>query len=219
MSYVSKYGFCPTCRPLLRRNSLIHRESTLHKQIRRLRALLAKDCVTYAEIGARLGISRERVRQLADEMGFPHIGRMRQTSCTTNRRMAAFLSLPFVQELARHHLHANPVETYSNLRFSTVQFSVNGKRVSLSKGCLHGRARKYLHIKRPQHDSDIYVWTLPNNDFLILPRQKATFKVTMFSRRQTLPGKNGYTNNRAHYYPRYINAWQIFRGRRPRNFA
>ncbi len=219
MSYVSKYGFCESCRPVLRRNSMIHRKSVLHKHSRRLRALLAKDCMTYSEIGARLGITRERVRQLAGEMGLPPIGRMRQTSCTTNKRMAAFLRLPFVQELARRHLHASPVETHGNLRFSTVQFSVNGKRVSLSRGCLHGRAKKYLHIKRPQRDSDIYVWTLPNNDFLILPKQKATFKVTMFSRRQTLPGKNGYTKNRAHYYPRYMNAWQIFRGKRPRDSA
>ncbi len=221
MSYASKYGFCATCRPLLRRNSLLHRKSVLHKHCRRLRALLAKDCVTYSEIGARLGITRERVRQLADAMGVPHIGRMRQTSCTTNKRMVAFRSLPFVQKLASHRLRVEPIETLAH-KPSRVTFSVDGRRVSLSRACPHGGSSRgpYLNIYKPQRRrADIYVWTLPDNDFLILPKQMVTFHVsTSFSMQKPFPGGKGYAKHRNHYW-RYVNAWQVFRGKLSRNFA
>ena len=219
MSYGSKYGFCESCRPLLRRSTSIHRKSVFHRQCRRLRALLAKDCLTYSEIGTRLGISRERVRQLADAISVPHIGRMRQTSCTRNKRMAAFRSLPFVQELVSHGFRVEPIESL-NHRPSSVMFSVNGRRVSLSSACTHGGSSRgpYLNIYKPQRQSDIYVWTLPNNDFLILPKQMLTFHVsTSFSMQKPFPGERGYARHRNHYYWRYVNAWQVFRGKRSRN--
>ncbi len=221
MSYVSRYGFCESCRPLLRCNTSIHRKSVFHKQCRRLRALLAKDCLTYSEIGTRLGISRERVRQLADAMGVPHIGRMRQTSCTRNRRLAAFRSLPFVQKLVSHHLRVEPIET-RNHKPSSVMFSVNGRRVSLSSACTHGGSSRgpYLNIYKPERQADIYVWTLPKNDFLILPKQMLTFHVsTSFSMQKPFPGERGYAKHRNHYYWRYVNAWQVFSGKRSRNLS
>jgi hypothetical protein len=74
--------FCRTCQitSLLK---TIHLKSVGHRQNRRIRALLKQPCISFSEIGRRLGVSRERVRQIADRF-CPETGRQRQYSCAIN---------------------------------------------------------------------------------------------------------------------------------------
>ena len=41
-----------------------HKRSIFHRNHKRIKALLANDCMTYQAIGERLGVTRERVRQI-----------------------------------------------------------------------------------------------------------------------------------------------------------
>jgi transcriptional regulator with XRE-family HTH domain len=56
-------GFPGACR-----NRRLHRLSVYHRQHRRIKKLLSNDSLTLAEIGERLGITRERVRQIARQL-------------------------------------------------------------------------------------------------------------------------------------------------------
>lgn len=41
-----------------------HERSVFHRNHKRIKALLANDCMTYTKIGKRFGVSRERIRQI-----------------------------------------------------------------------------------------------------------------------------------------------------------
>ena len=61
-----------------------HTKGVFHKQSGRIRALLAENCLTFTEIGSRLGVTRERVRQIAKILETaPGVERMK--TCTLNR--------------------------------------------------------------------------------------------------------------------------------------
>ncbi|HMD98118.1 MAG TPA: hypothetical protein VKM93_12425 [Terriglobia bacterium] len=52
----------------------------LHQHSRRIKALLDQECVPFAEVGRRLGVTREQVRQIAELLGYPP-GRWREKTC------------------------------------------------------------------------------------------------------------------------------------------
>jgi hypothetical protein len=58
-------------------NSSGHRRSAVHRHSKQLKDLLATEGVSFQEIGRRLKITRERVRQIANRLGYP-AGRVRQ---------------------------------------------------------------------------------------------------------------------------------------------
>lgn len=212
MSHVSKDGFCVTCRPLLKRDTLVHRRSVAHKRSRRLRALLSIDCLTYAEIGSRLGISRERVRQLADQSGpKPHVGWERRKSCTLNKKRMAFRKRRFVQELLKRRFQVEPVYHRKGVTwFSKTMFYVNGLLVSLQKASFM-RKGKYVSLYKPARRADVYVWALPDNNYLILPKEKLTFpSMTSFAMHKVSPRTRGASATRHHHYFSYVNAWRVF---------
>src|SRR2546430_2326295 len=62
-----------------------HTLSVAHRKTKLIRAMLERDCITHAEIAGRIGLTRERVRQLALKMGFAD-GRSRHAICRVERR-------------------------------------------------------------------------------------------------------------------------------------
>ncbi len=54
-----------------------HKGSVLHQHNQRIKALLDKACVPFAEIGRRLGVTREQARLMAQYLGYP-TGRSRE---------------------------------------------------------------------------------------------------------------------------------------------
>src|SRR2546423_13223807 len=61
-----------------------HRRSVFHRQHRRIKKLLSSNCVSFTEIAARLGVNRERIRQIADTLEIK--GRPRRKICMLGRR-------------------------------------------------------------------------------------------------------------------------------------
>src|SRR5260370_32720957 len=78
--------YCQTCRLQLdKRGFKRHTLSVVHRKGKLIRAMLERDCITHAEIARRIGLTRERVRQLALKMGFAD-GRSRHAICRMERR-------------------------------------------------------------------------------------------------------------------------------------
>src|SRR5260370_39978974 len=78
--------YCQTCHfkiseSVFKRHTL----SVVHRKGKLIRAMLERDCITHAEIARRIGLTRERVRQLALKMGFA-AGRSRHAICRMERR-------------------------------------------------------------------------------------------------------------------------------------
>ena len=81
--------YCEVCRfELKERGYRRHTISVFHKKAKLLRAMLERNCITHSEIAKRIGLSRERVRQLALRMGFVD-GRSRHAICRVERRKKA----------------------------------------------------------------------------------------------------------------------------------
>src|SRR6267154_1467950 len=78
--------FCQTCRfELSKRGFKRHTLSVVHRKGKLIRAMLERDCITHAEIARRIGLTRERVRQLDLLKGFDD-GRSRIAICRMERR-------------------------------------------------------------------------------------------------------------------------------------
>jgi hypothetical protein len=78
--------YCQTCRfELSKRGFKRHTLSVVHRKAKLIRAMLERNCITHAEIARRIGLTRERVRQLALQMGFGD-GRSRHAICRMEGR-------------------------------------------------------------------------------------------------------------------------------------
>jgi hypothetical protein len=71
------------------RSHRYHGLSVYHRQHRRIKGLLSNDSLSFADIGDRLGITRERVRQIAQQLGRA-TGRERREQHAMDKRMSAW---------------------------------------------------------------------------------------------------------------------------------
>jgi len=104
--------WCPQCQIPVSQLGM-HRRSVLHQRIRRLRALLANDCLTFLEIGRRLGVSRESIRLMARALG-ANIGHARRRACTRERRKVPSHLKRIVRRAQEAGLQASLVYTKGN---------------------------------------------------------------------------------------------------------
>src|SRR5579863_4623532 len=78
--------YCQICRfEIDERRFKRHTLSIAHRKAKLIRAMLERNCITHAEIARRIGVTRERARQLALKMGFAD-GRSRHAICRMERR-------------------------------------------------------------------------------------------------------------------------------------
>lgn len=61
-----------------------HRKGVLHRNYKRITTLLAIDCMSFDEIGKRVGVTRERMRQFAKILNVTP-GNKRRTICAIKR--------------------------------------------------------------------------------------------------------------------------------------
>jgi hypothetical protein len=193
--------YCQTCRfKIHKRGFKRHTGSVFHRKAKLIRAMLERNCITHAEIARRIGVTRERVRQLALQMGFAD-GRSRHAICRMERRkkeMAEF----FVEAQKRGF----PVEPLG--RKSAY---INGKICIQRQACWHtiGRGKykyTYLSIHRPSSRFDICAWKLPDGRFLILPKKLVGFTQTTFNPEES---ERLGTYSSSHYYREYIERWSL----------
>jgi len=189
-----------------------HIKSNYHKNMKRFKALLATNCVTLAEIGARLGFSRERARQIADSFGVK--GVTRQKICTFTRReakrRAAIEGSPLIRaarKICEHHkLEINPTgsrtATINNrkVRFGRLDENAhNGNRDGFFRpGRMRPQGADILCFIGPTH-----CWIVPARDYTIKSR-------TMFSPDPVVQGSKGYRPDLRHDWPKYIDAFHLF---------
>ena len=201
--------YCPTCRFEVKQRAFKrHTLSITHRKSKLIRAMLERNCMTQADIARRIGLTRERVRQIALQMGFAD-GRSRHAICRIERRKKA---LPeFFVEAQKRGFPVEPLGRRSAF--------VNGKICVQRQACWHriGKGKykyTYLSVHRPTSRFDVCAWKLPDGRFLILPEKLVGFKQTSFSLRES---EWRGTDSSSHYYREYVERWsQLGKPRRAR---
>jgi hypothetical protein len=192
---------CQTCRfELDNRGFKRHTLSVFHRKAKLIHAMLERNCMTHAEIARRIGVTRERVRQLALQMGFAD-GRSRHAICRMDRRRKEMAE--FFVEAQKRGFEVEPLGTRSAY--------INGKLCVQRNACWHDVGKSehkytYLSIRPPGGRFDICAWKLPDGRFLILPKELTGFRQTTFN-----PEESGHrgTASSSHYYRHHIEKWSL----------
>src|SRR5690348_6136494 len=129
--------YCQTCRfKVHKRGFRRHTLSVLHRKAKLIRAMLERNCITHAEIARRISVTRERVRQLALQMGFAD-GRSRHAICRMERRKKEMAE--FFVEAQKRGFQVEPLGTKSAY--------INGKICVQRQACWHEIGKgKYKYI-------------------------------------------------------------------------
>lgn len=193
--------YCEICRFELKERAFKrHTLSVSHRKAKLIRAMLERNCITHAEIARRIGLTRERVRQLALQMGFAD-GKSRHAICKIERRREAMPE--FFVKAEERGFPVEPLGKKSGY--------INGMICVQRQACWHdvgkaGRKYTYLKLYRPSLRFDICAWKLPDGRFLILPRKLVGFRQTVFNPEESdHPG----TAKTSHYYREYIERWNV----------
>src|SRR5438067_5657259 len=193
--------YCEICRfELKKRGFKRHTLSVFHRKAKLIRAMLERNCITHAEIARRIGLTRERVRQLALQMGFA-AGRSRHAICRMERQRKEMPEF-FVQAQKRGF----EVEL-----LGTRNAYINGKLCIQRKACWHDVGKSehkytYLSIRQPTGRFGICAWKLPDGRFLILPKKLVDFTQTTFNAEES---EHLGTASSSHYYREYIERWSL----------
>lgn len=177
-----------------------HTRSLLHRKGKLIRAMLERSCITHAEIARRIGLTRERVRQVARQMGFAS-GRSRHAICRMERRQ---------KEMTEFFVKAEE-RGFSVELLTGKSGYINGKLCLERRACQHkigvGKYKyTYVSIHRPARQFDICAWKLPDGRFLMLPEKLVGFKQTSFNPEESdKPG----TASTSHYYREWIERWSV----------
>lgn len=184
-----------------------HRRSVFHKHHKRLTALFEQNCLTYAEIGRRVGLSTERVRQIGNQV-LAKTGHQRLAVCRLNKKELHCYGAPLIRKTA---------ETCTAMGFmfaplSRRTASINGHICLIRPGWEAVKnGRSYVRIRPPRHmDGDYIIYWFRELAF-VFPKSKMP-KDTFFS---VKPLPTGPKTAR-HDYVDYLNAWRLLSRKRSR---
>jgi predicted XRE-type DNA-binding protein len=216
MKRVRKLMTCECGFPGADRNRRDHRLSVYHRQHRTIKNLLSKDSLTFAEIGERLGITRERVRQIARQLGLTS-GHERRKQHAMDKRMSAWREQKGHRELIAkckelgYTVTPSRCDTRLGWRFEDGIVVINGWRTQI----VHLRTRgRYFVFKRSVVRADFHVGISPVGYFVFPAKVWKTFpEGTEFSPIPCTSGQRGFTHSHRHDYLNYLEAWKLL-GRR-----
>jgi Sigma-70, region 4 len=207
---------CECGLPGANRSHRYHRLSVYHRQYRRIRGLLSNSSLSFADIGDRLGITRERVRQIALQLGMES-GRQRQEQRGLHERMPAWQERKGYRELIAmskkvgYTLSPTRVDSRGGWRFRARIVVINGWRAQIVYMRTRGR---YLAFGRSDVRADFYVGISPIGFFIFPSTVWKTFpERTTFSPTPCPIGQRGFTQSGRHDYLNYLEAWKLL-GRR-----
>ncbi len=195
--------------------SRTHRTGVFHLQHRRIKKLLASSCISFAEIGARLGVERERIRQIAKALEIR--GHPRQKVCTLGRRTreieqarsgdARLRSLHRVAKRQRITLELLPVE--GKTRFESLHLVyLNGHLCRLARASLRrGKRIDVRPLKITREVEFAIYWQESAHLWLIVPRKNLPTGKTTFA----IEPMWVYEDGRRHNWRDYINAWGLLK--------
>src|SRR5260370_26261781 len=165
--------YCRTCRfELDKRGFSRHTLSVFHRKGKLIRAMLERNCITHAEIARRIGVTRERVRQLALQIGFAD-GRSRHAICRMERRRKEMAE--FFVEAQKRGFAVEPLGTRSAY--------INGKLCVQREAGWHDIVNSdhkytYVSVRQPEARFDICGCKLTQGRVLVLPHKLAAFSQT-----------------------------------------
>ncbi len=208
---------------LLQRGQLsMHKRSVMHRQAQRIKALLRKDCITHTEIAGRVGLTRERVRQIANQFGCD-VGRVRQKACAIQTSFSQPLpsKVETVRKLAAEYgLTCEPKRMLDHRQswrwqWSTWQVTIAGRACRIYQMWQNATRPDMLRLFRPQTrrmpEFGLYLW---QDGVFVIPckRLKTIKRQTMFvfgRERQ----KSGIRSAQ-HDWPQFWNAWELIKPKR-----
>lgn len=204
-----------------------HINSIFHLHAARIKTLLKVPCMSYAEIGRRVGISRERVSQIVKRL--PNDAEItanyKQTLCSLERsrnrveeakahgllgivvKECEARGLPY-ELVSRQHPMANG-EFYFSKRFLTI----NGNRCYLSKLFKHKSGFIGLSRVGPaSDDADFIIYCAENiKPWLIIPRDLAPITHSTQISLTPDPNGKGKAGDNRHDWPLYFDNWDLLR--------
>jgi hypothetical protein len=212
MKRVTELMTCECGFPVTVRSYRYHRRSVYHRHYRRIRGLLSKDSLTFAEIGERFGITRERVRQIARQLGMTS-GRQRREQRALHQRMPAWQERKGYRELIAkgkefgYSVTPSRVDRPEGWRFQARNVVINGWRAHI----VYVRTRvRYLAFSRSNVRADFYVGISPIGFFIFPSKMWKTFpERTAFSPVRCPIGHRGFTQSGRHDYLNYLEAWKL----------
>jgi biotin operon repressor len=198
--------------PVAGRNRRDHRLSVYHRHHRRIKNLLSKDSLSFAEIGEKLGITRERVRQIAQQLGRA-TGRERQQQHAMEKRMSAWRERKGYRELIAkcnelgYTVTPSRYPTRGGWGFEDPIVVINGWRVHI----VYIRTKdRYLVFRRSVVRADFHVGISPIGFFIFPSKVWKTFpEGTSFSPIPCPIGRRGATRSQRHDYLNYLEAWKL----------
>lgn len=130
-----------------------HFRSIFHRRHKSIRALLKKNCLSFVEIGKRLGVSYERVRQINAKLGF-FSGNQRSVSCSVSSSFQKWNSRHHIKFLKSRDMDVRPIlnKKINGGNFSWRTPKANHVRVN-GRICLF---KKSWH--RPQGTEALYAY-------------------------------------------------------------
>ena len=202
--------------PITNRNRRLHRFSVYHREHRRIKALLSDNRISYAEIGNKVGLTRERIRQIDRQLGGA-LGRERVRQRVADDRLAAWRQREgHRQVIAKCEELGYKVEpsrrgSGSRWLFEAGFVVINGWRTHIAPMSFRGR---YLALKRASVRADFCVRISPIG-FFVFPSKvwKTLPKATEFSPNGS-GGKRGVTNRARHDYLNYFEAWKLLKAKK-----
>jgi hypothetical protein len=196
-----------------RRGAYKHRRSTYHRHHQRIKDLLSKNEIPYAEIGARLGITRERVRQIAKKIGMPS-GQQRKEQCILDRRTAIWREhkghgkvIAKCEELG-YTVTPSRRDAGSHWYFEANIVVINGRRVRIVYS--NKMRSRYLRLKRSEAHADFYLAISPIGFFIFPSKVWRTFPATTAFSPYPSTSHVGLRSNR-HDYLDYLEAWKLLK--------
>ncbi len=189
-----------------------HRKGIYHRHFKRIKALLAKNCLTYSEIGDRLGVTREMIRIIAGKTNQSLTGKERVASCTLNKRglESRVKWQPIIAKCKEAGLYFSLVEV-SNARgiwFSSQRCRINGHLCHRMRCC---QSNGYFRIRRPSSRSkcEFVLYETPVG-WYVIPR-KGLPEATMFNPH---PDTQRLTLTMRHDYQSFHEGWGLLKARR-----
>jgi predicted XRE-type DNA-binding protein len=170
-----------------------------------LRKMLEEGQLMQVEIADRLGLTRERVRQLSNKWGFG-TGQEQKAKRKFERILA---------EMEENRFYRRAVEEGFEVNWSPEgpkSFIVGTKLVRVRSAPNHfiSGSYKVIVLRAPLRPADICAWKLPDGRFLIMPQELWPESQTCFRLEEPKTTKGRVLSN-AHHYRDYIEAWHVLR--------
>jgi hypothetical protein len=193
--------------------SSLHFSGVRHRRYKTMVHLLNSTCLNYSDIAERLGVTRERIRQIASSVT-GKTTRERRNSCHVSRAFQRWRAHPNTQFLLQHGLDVRPfMLRYPNRIYampSNKIFRVAGKRILVKRmyesETFPGRAVRVTPIREDAQGKIDFVASPSPLGAFVFPADDHPPRGTIFVVEPKQ--KPGGKRNR-HDWPKYREAWHL----------